>query len=417
MRAARRGGLRKARDVDTDLDAVLSNIRFDKIKAGTGTLAQAAKLGEVKGDLGILDPPAGGTPAENAAWWSTLSPEEKAEIISLHPELIGNRDGIDFTSRDLANRSLLTQRRTAINDRWAVLQDFVTDDDGNFDYGAYLQVKEEYDDLEEERKSIATIDKILAQPGQHGLLGLDFTTPRTQAIISNGDVDTADHVAVFTPGLTSTVAGMGGYDGNMADLKTRTEDELFRRGEPGTVATVTWLGYQAPQWDTVLTSNSVASSGAAEAGGKDLADFYRGINSSRRTDPNLTALGHSYGSTTTGYGLQQPGTGVDRAVFFGSPGLGTSDLGDLKIPPGNAYYAEAKWDGVGDLGRFGTDPTAVDGMNHVQTEGATSSDAAVGTASPVTPTTSRTAPPASTPWLRWSPATRRPRSRARMSGG
>lgn len=155
---------------------MLSNISFDKIKAGTGTLAQAAKLGEVRGDLGILDPPAGGTPAENAAWWSTLSPEEKAEIISLHPELIGNRDGIDFTSRDLANRSLLTQRRTAINDRWAVLQDFVTDDDGNFDYGAYLQVKEEYDDLEEERKSIATIARSL--PSRASTACSDWTSRR-----------------------------------------------------------------------------------------------------------------------------------------------------------------------------------------------------------------------------------------------
>ncbi len=34
--------------------------------------------------------------------------------------------------------------------------------------------------------------------------------------MSVGDVDTADHVGVFTPGLTSTVEGMGGYVDDMA---------------------------------------------------------------------------------------------------------------------------------------------------------------------------------------------------------
>jgi len=160
----------------------------------------------------------------------------------------------------------------------------------------------------------------------------------------------------------------------MAQLRTRTEDELFRRGETGTVATVTWLGYQAPQWGTTFAGDSVALSGAAEDGGRDLAAYFTGINASRLDDPDLTALAHSYGSTTTGYGLQHEGTGVDRAVFFGSPGLGTSDLADLHVPEGSAYYAEAKWDGVGDIGRFGADPSGLEGMQHLQTGDASSDD-------------------------------------------
>ena len=58
----------------------------------------------------------------------------------------------------------------------------------------------------------------------------------------------------------------------------------------------------------------------ARAGGEDLAAFYQGVNASRTDDPHLTALGHSYGSLTTGYALQHDGTGVDDAVLFGSPG-------------------------------------------------------------------------------------------------
>ncbi|CAN7180262.1 alpha/beta hydrolase [Knoellia sp. LjRoot47] len=366
--------LRKAADVDADLSAVLTSIELNRIDGGKGTLAQASAIGEVKGDLSVLEPPRGGSPTQNAAWWATLSPDERALVIAEHPGWIGNLDGVDATSRDLANRNLLDTRRTHVTTRLAELEAGFIDEDGNFDYVYYQDHVDEYNDLMEEKGAIATLDEMLARPGEHQLIGVDFTTPRTQAIVANGNVDTADHVAVFTPGLTSTVEGMGGYDSSMAQLRARTEDELFRRGESGTVATVTWLDYQAPQWGTTFAGDSVALSGSAEDGGRDLAAYFTGLNASRLDDPDLTALGHSYGSTTTGYSLQHEGTGVDRAVFFGSPGLGTSDLDDLHLPEGNAYYAEAKWDPVGDLGRFGTDPTGLDGMNHLETGDGESAD-------------------------------------------
>lgn len=366
--------LRKAEDVDADLAAVLRRIEQNRIDGGTGTLAQASAIGEVAGVLSVLEPPTGGTPTENAAWWATMSEDERALVIAEHPGWIGNLDGVDATSRDLANRSLLDERRTHVDDRLEELAAGFVRPDGTLNDAYYAAHIDEYTDLLEEQGAIATLDEMLARPGEHQLIGVDFTTPRTQAIIANGNVDTADHVAVFTPGLTSTVEGMGGYDSSMAQLRLRTEEELFNRGESGTVATVTWLDYQAPQWGTTFAGDSVALSGSAEDGGRDLAAYFTGLNASRLDDPDLTALGHSYGSTTTGYSLQHEGTGVDRAVFFGSPGLGTSDLGDLHLPEGNAYYAEAKWDPVGDFGRFGTDPTGLEGMNHLQTGDADSAD-------------------------------------------
>lgn len=366
--------LRKANDVDTDLSAVLDKIELNKIHVGRGGLATASRVGEVVGDLSLLKPPPGASPSDSAAWWATLSPDERDEIIEKHPEWIGNRDGVDAASRNLPNRSLLDDRRTHVDSRLADIEASWYYEDGSFNWVAHNLSVAEHDDLTEEQGAIRTLDDLLDRPGEHQLIGLDFTTARTQAIVANGDVDTADHVAVFTPGLTSTVEGIDGYDTNMSELRTRTEDELFRNGDNGTVATVTWLDYQAPQWGTTFAGDSVGLSGAAEDGGEDLADYFRGINASRVTDPDLTSLAHSYGSTTAGYGLQHEGTGVDRAVFFGSPGLGTSDLNDLDIPEDSAYYAEAKWDPVGDLGRFGSDPTGFDGMQHIQTGDGTSDD-------------------------------------------
>lgn len=181
-----------------------------------------------------------------------------------------------------------------------------------------------------------------------------------------GDVDTADHVAVFTPGLGSTVNGsLEGYDDNMERLQRQAEYESNRYGDGGSVATVTWIGCQAPQPGlksfNPFDSDSVVQDDSARAGGADLAEFYRGIDASWSSDPHLTALGHSYGSTTTGFALQE-GTGVDDTVFFGSPGLGTSHIEDTQVPQGHTYRVEARNDPVADFGALGIDPSHMDGL-------------------------------------------------------
>jgi hypothetical protein len=365
--------LRKANDVDADLVAVLSSIRDGTVADGSDTsLDEAARDGDEAGRLSLLGPPSAGTPADNTGWWESLSPDEQQRVLDEHPDWVGNLDGIPMDVRDEANRTRLADADAGLTDRRDDLREQLDAMDPDPYDPAYLRLIDELGTVEEQLAAVDTLQGILEDDDRHLLV---FDLPegkRPEAAVSVGDVDTADHVGVFTPGLTSTVEGMGGYVDDMADLRRASLDELRRNGDmDGTVATVVWLDYQAPQWGSTFSGDSVALSGSAEDGGAALADFYRGLNSSRATDPDLTALGHSYGSTTTGYGLQHEGTGVDRAVFFGSPGLGTSDVDDLDIPSGNAYYAEAKWDGVGDLGRFGIDPSAMDGINHLETGDAT----------------------------------------------
>jgi len=365
--------LRKANDVDTDLAAVLEKIELNTIHVGRGGLATASKTGAGLGDLSLLTPPAGATPSDNAAWWATMSPDERKEIIAKHPEWIGNRDGVDFTSRDKANRNILDDRREHVSSRMAELTELMAQSRGVAPGGhttdEYRRLRAEYDDLMEEKGAIAGIDKVLALGGVHQLAGLDFTKGRTEAILVNGNLDDADHVAVFTPGMTSTVGNIGGNDRDMADLSLRIRSALERQDvDDPQVATVTWLGYQAPQ---MLPDLSVASSSDAEEGGAALADFYRGINASATTDPNLTSLGHSYGSSTVGYALQHENTGVDQAVLFGSPGAATGDIDDYRIPAGTTYYAETADDPVGDLSRFGSDPSSMAGVRELETAAAT----------------------------------------------
>lgn len=55
-------------------------------------------------------PPAGASAQEVASWWSSLSDKDKQWMIENYPEQIGNLDGVDFTSRDKANRIALPQK-------------------------------------------------------------------------------------------------------------------------------------------------------------------------------------------------------------------------------------------------------------------------------------------------------------------
>src|SRR5690606_38202370 len=206
------------------------------------------------------------------------------------------------------------------------------------------------------------------------LLELDLSKTRAEAAVANGDVDTADHVAVFTPGFTSTVDGsLETYDQNMADIRTKSEEIAREAGNPdASVATVTYIGYQAPQADVGMLTpgESVANDTAAKDGGKELNSFLNGIDASRGDNPpHLTSLGHSYGSLTSSYALQG-GTGVDDAVMFGSPGLGTGDTSDLNVPEGRVMSLEADNDPVADIGRsghLGEDPSSMPGMQHGET--------------------------------------------------
>ncbi|WP_020669314.1 alpha/beta hydrolase [Amycolatopsis nigrescens] len=359
--------LRRAQDIDNDLNGVFGRIMHGEISDdGATDLASAAKAGASHGGLSVLEPPSGiGTPGDNAGWWDTLSDAEKRQVIAQHPDWVGNRDGVPFTARDEANRARLQTEKARLQDEARKLQ---ADLDDNVFGGLFSNADAGLDQVKAKLESIKAIEDTLSQPGTRQLLVLDMSNERAEAAVANGNVDKADHVAVFTPGLTSTVNGsLGDYDKNMYDLQQRTGDLQDRYGKGESVATVSWIGYQAPQMTpggVLFDDNTVLDDHSAQEGAKKLAPFLNGIDTARDQDAHVTALGHSYGSTTTGLALQQ-NTGVDDAVFFGSPGLGTSDIGDLKVPEGHAHYIEGRNDPVGDFGYFGIDPSHMDGMQHL----------------------------------------------------
>ncbi len=82
---------------------------------------------------------------------------------------------------------------------------------------------------------------------------------------------------------------------------------------------------------------------------------------------HLVALGHSYGSSTTGYALARGSTGVDDVALFGSPGAGAETVQQLHVPAGHLYVEATPTDPVALVERFGLSPTHTVGFRALET--------------------------------------------------
>ena len=114
------------------------------------------------------------------------------------------------------------------------------------------------------------------------------TTPgKVLAAVAVGDVDNAERVGVTVGGLTTRVSDS---TANMVREAATQRDEarLLRRNarvaNPGAVASIAWLGYDAPD-----SLRDVAHDWLARDGARALNSFYRGL-ARRVTSRTRTSL-------------------------------------------------------------------------------------------------------------------------------
>jgi hypothetical protein len=282
-------------------------------------------------------------------WWDGLTAAQQQAIIAAAPGAIGNRDGIPPWARDAAN-SVRLDRDLA---DWGHLEDLgvLTDDERQWLDNARA-AQSAIDEIEE-RVDPQTDAPVPAQlylydPAAFGGDGA--------VAVSAGDLDTAQDIAVTVPGF--------GTDGESADYQAGRAADLYEATRSvdgvGSVATMFWIGYDAPDnlpWDGEgWDGGGVVGEGMAAAGGERLADMLDGLRESRDGEPaHLTAIGHSYGSTTTGHAAHDAGIPVDDLVFVGSPGVGgdTDNAGDTGIDPAHVWAGANSRDPIADLGNHG----------------------------------------------------------------
>ena len=313
-------------------------------------------------------PPPGASAQEVASWWSSLSDDDKQWMIEQHPDVIGNLEGVDYTSRNQANRIMLPRLQPQAKEE---LDAYVAK------VGPHMngQELEEFSRLSARVKALDQIDQTLKQEADgvpRYLMQLDPSGPNILAAVSQNNPDDADHIGVIVPGMTTSVAGNGkggsilDYDDHATVMRESAERAA---GHGQKVAMVSFFGYDAPP-GVIRASNT----DMAQAGAKKLSSFLTGIDAAREHgagDAHITVAAHSYGSTTAGIAATLVGDGViDDLVQFGSPGSGVQDVGEFHVPEGHTYVSAAPRvndmvQGVGPDSSFGKNPAKMDGYKHL----------------------------------------------------
>lgn len=309
------------------------------------------------------------TPEERAKYWSQQSEAQKQHLCDKYPDLIGNADGVEGWARDRANRNRLPGLKQEAKDNVSkyteLLKNPWIDDKTRVFYLTELDKAEKavkaYDAVQEQ------LDKgISLEDYQHGkkgdpvsLLTLQNDGGRVKAAMGQGDVDHAKNVATFVPGIGTTVEGsMGDYMRQTKNL--RMAAMVQGRLSASDVATVAWLGYDAPgEADLKQPQNipGIISPFLAQAGSDRLAGFMNGMQASRdygAGDAHMTLVGHSYGSSTSGMAATKVKYGViDDLVLFGSPGMGTYDAKNYHVDQNHLWVSGVpKGDSVQGMGKF-----------------------------------------------------------------
>jgi hypothetical protein len=282
---------------------------------------------------------------EVTAWWSGLSTVRQQEMVVSAPHVVGNLGGVPFDVRDTANREYLKQSLATLGHELAIRPG----------RAASAGVRGHLHTLAEIGKAVKQ------EPGAppRTLVSLDTGSPSRAAIVV-GDLTSADYVSYMVPGMFFTIDGQVGdwadtatdlYREQVAWLKHFASTDASLKGK--TVATVAWIGYETPH---LLT---VGSLDLAYQGAQYLTQDIEALQSLRQgTEPFVSVIGHSYGSTAAMIALQRRAFQIDAFAVVGSPGSAAQSVSALDIRGGNMYVGEAAWDPVVNTAFYGSDPGA-----------------------------------------------------------
>ena len=326
------------------------------------------------------------TPEEVSVWWGLLSESERAALISKDPEKYGNLDGIDMASRARANELALNGHLDAAGNRipgTGLIEKTQNElDELNQEIERLRENGQEISsDLRDKQENLqnrlADLNAISEQLGSNAGATLLVLEPgelgeNVRAAIAIGDVDNAQHVATFVPGMGSNFRDNGRLNVEFAkNLKWAAD--TYGAPTDGSVATIAWIGYEAPADITKTGDPSVMSIDKAEAGAEKLNGFMTGIHSwrsERGLDVHQSAITHSYGSTTGGFAMRDIGEGVvDELVYTGSPGAGVSSVGMLGVDADHTWVSATPHldpvRGIGPDSTFGRNPEHLEGIGHL----------------------------------------------------
>ena len=330
--------------------------RFSRVNSGEAGAEHSYQTSE--NEEAQLPPP-GSKPKQIAAWWGSLSDQQKKKLIEKYPEIIGNLDGVDIKTRDEVNRSLVDGMLAEARDRERQTYDDLVHR-GMTSHSYANRYSKALDDVED----LKVLQEVL-KDRERKLLVCDRSGERLKVAIGIGDFDKAQHIGVFVPGKGTTVRG------SLLNYVTKSEGLITaaQKVRESSYATVAWLGYDAP-----LSSPDVANTHRANAGADRLENFLEGVSAvygEKGQKVHLTLLGHSYGSTTSGIAASHVSPNVvDDLVLFGAPGSGVQLGAEYRVPEGQRWVSAVPYpgdmvQGIGTDINFGRNPTEMQAFRHI----------------------------------------------------
>lgn len=328
--------------------------RLQAVDTATEVTQSAAGLTD-PADALLRRPGAPGTEDATAQsvhdWWTSLRADQQQALIAAHPELIGNTDGIPTAARDEANRICLALDLDRLETRQDSGEPMSFAERRQLERAQAAQTA--LDDVAERR------DPVTDEP-LDGYLSLYDPTAfggDGAVAVSVGDPDTADNVSVSVPGMFNDGATI--VDGAASAGNLYAAARVANPGE--SVASTMWIGYDTPSNRGFhgLDAALAVDEGLAADGGDRLADFLDGMRTVRDEDTygraHLTAIGHSYGSTTVGNAATDHGVPADDIVLIGNPGAGFSadEATDLGLSSDRVWVGSASEDPVTGFGQNG----------------------------------------------------------------
>jgi pimeloyl-ACP methyl ester carboxylesterase len=161
-----------------------------------------------------------------------------------------------------------------------------------------------------------------------------------------GDIESAEHVAVFVPGV--------GDGTNLCDDWIPEARNLFAAAS--STAVVLWKGYDNPADILVAATDSIECNEDLLTAADDLTAFVEWL----ALDPeqSLTVVAHSFGSIVVGAALADSDLHVTDVVVAGSPGMTVDELRQLHLDQSHFFSEQAPGDAIAELGIFGAAPSA-----------------------------------------------------------
>ncbi|MGB3442926.1 MAG: alpha/beta hydrolase [Actinophytocola sp.] len=301
---------------------------------------------------GATVPPPGTDPRQVAQWWRSLPETTQNELLATQFDALGRLRGLpspvlneanhhrieaDVTRFAAANTDLTNQ----INTRAAELGIDPADEGALRDEPALAELLDQRQDANRGLDNATAANARVEEAARSGydtyVLSYDPYGPGKQEgtlAIAYGNPDQASNVSVVVPGTTTTLEN-GFPNGSAQDLRAAMD-----QAEPGNNATIAWLGYDAPAWDT-----TVATPDNAIEGGELLKSDVDGYRASAQTQQHISLIGHSYGATTVGYAAMN-GLAADDIAFIGAPGVGASGVDQLSPGAGHVWAGASEHDPI-----------------------------------------------------------------------